>query len=205
MQHKSDMTEQLRRSISAVESRSCGNLSQTQDFSFSRSDSTSQTQPGEADDGDVDRAYQKVLRSACACEQSSERMRGKLVRAGFSSDVIDSALERAVRAGVIDDRRYAESLVRSTIAAGKGLSFASKEVESLGIAIEELRAYQDYLDDEGQDEIERAVAVIRAHPPRAKNKRDAAYRRCVSKGFSSDVASSAARLWLESLDAQEAP
>ena len=50
-------------------------------------------------------------------------------------------------------------------------------------------------DDAG--ELARALAVLDRRPPRAKNLRDAAYRRLVQKGYGSSVASSAARRWCE--------
>ncbi|WP_165172489.1 regulatory protein RecX [Adlercreutzia sp. ZJ242] len=145
----------------------------------------------------ADEAYQKVLRCVSVREQSTARMRDKLMRAGFAPEAADRAIERACRVGALDDVRYAEALVRATLAAGKGLRFAEAEIEELGIDVSALDAYRDHLDAGEGDEVARALAAIRARPPRAKNKREAAFRRCVAKGFSSDVATSAARIWCE--------
>ncbi|WP_165054944.1 MULTISPECIES: regulatory protein RecX [unclassified Adlercreutzia] len=145
----------------------------------------------------ADKAYQKVLRCVSVREQSTARMREKLLRAGFDPAAADHAIERACRAGALDDVRYAEALVRATLAAGKGLRFAEAEIEELGVDVNALDAYRDHLDADDGDEVARALAAIKARPPRAKNKREAAFRRCVAKGFSADVATSAARIWCE--------
>lgn len=145
-------------------------------------------------------AYQKILRSVSVREQSSARMREKLARADFPQEVIDEALARAQRTHVIDDARYADALVRTTISQGKGLRLVLAEIESLGIDPLTLDSYQDYLEG-GQDaDIARARRALELHPPRAKNKREAAYRKLMSKGFSSDVSSSVARQWAEEVE-----
>ena len=46
-------------------------------------------------------------------------------------------------------------------------------------------------------EVERAMAVLSRKRFTAKNKREAAYRTLVGKGYASDAASTAARLWAE--------
>ena len=43
----------------------------------------------------------------------------------------------------------------------------------------------------------RALAALRRRPPKAKRAREAAFRRLVSQGFSTDVAATASRTWSE--------
>ena len=45
--------------------------------------------------------------------------------------------------------------------------------------------------------MERALALLRRRPPRAKQVREAAFRKLAARGFDTDVAASAARLWYE--------
>ena len=45
--------------------------------------------------------------------------------------------------------------------------------------------------------MQRALALLRRRPPRAKQAREAAFRKLVGQGFPTDIASSAARLWSE--------
>ena len=53
-------------------------------------------------------------------EQSSSALRSRLVREGFPEGAACAAVERAVACGLVDDRRYADVLVRSRLAQGRG-------------------------------------------------------------------------------------
>lgn len=143
------------------------------------------------------KAWAKVLRSASVREQSTVRMRGKLRQAGFSEDVIEQVLNRAVQSHVIDDNRYSDALVRSAIAQGKGLEIVRREIEELDVPFDDLQAVKDYRENEGANEHARAISVLERFPPTAKNKREAAFRKLLNKGFSVSVAASAARTWTE--------
>ena len=57
---------------------------------------------------------------------------------------------------------------------------------------------EGFFQDE-EPEVERALELLRRKPPRAKNVRDAAFRRLVMKGYSHDIAATASRLFVESL------
>lgn len=144
-------------------------------------------------------AFDKVTRSVSICEQSTAKMRKKLQESGLPDDSIEDALQKAVRIGAIDDKRYAECLIRSTLASGKGLKFALKEVESLGIDPYELDSYNEYLDEGDDAVIERAIDFLTRHPSRSKDVRGAAYRKLVTKGYDHSVASTASRLYAEGL------
>lgn len=145
---------------------------------------------------EADRAFRKVERLACAREQASEALRRRLAREGFSDEASSAAVERAVSCGLVDDRRYADVLVRSRLSQGRGISGIDAELADLGIDPGEVESFAEAGADEG-GEVERALAVLDRKPPRAKNRRDAAFRRLVQKGFGSAIASSAARLWCE--------
>lgn len=141
---------------------------------------------------EAEKAFAKIIRCASAREQSSASICRKLTQGGYSEAAIEESLERALRMGAIDDARYCNALVRTTLAAGKGLKGIEREIESLGYALDELEAYREHLES-GLSDFDRALALLERNPPRAKKKRDAAYRKLISKGFSSDVAASAAR------------
>lgn len=142
-------------------------------------------------------AYAKVLRSASAYEQSSIRMRKKLEAAGYPQAAIDSAMDKAQRLGVIDDVRYAECLIRSTAAAGRGMELVKREVRDLGLFIEDLEAYQAYIADGEDVQIEAALDLLTRHPSRAKDKRAAGMRKLISKGYSMPIASRAVAIWID--------
>ena len=139
-------------------------------------------------------AFEKVVRSVSAC---TTKMRRKLEQAGYPASSVDHAIDKAVRIGAIDDVRYSESLVRSTLASGKGLRFALKEVESLGVDVYGLESYNEHLESGEEAELERAIDFLSRHPSRAKDKRGAAYRKLVSKGYAPSVAATASRLFVE--------
>lgn len=142
-------------------------------------------------------AFAKVLRCANARETSTAKMSEKLLRAGFPQNITDAAIHRAVSAGIIDDARYSECLIRSALSQGKGLRFVLQEVSALGVSPEDLDAYQQYLEDDADDMVSRALEVLRRRPPASKNIQAASYRRLMAKGYGHAVASEAARLFRE--------
>lgn len=142
-------------------------------------------------------AYQKILRWAAVRERSTAYLRERLMKDDFPSSVVKEALQRAVRVRAVDDRRYADALVRMKLAAGRGLRDAEREIEELGIDPATLDSWVEH-ERKGRDfEVGRALAALRRRPPKAKRAREAAFRRLVSQGFSTDIAATASRTWSE--------
>ena len=127
---------------------------------------------GEVDEdvrlSDPDAAFRKIERLCLVRERASEQLRQRLAREGFEAEAVEAALDRALACGL---------------------------VENLGIDADGVEALAAADDDAG--EVDRALALLDRKPPRAKNRRDAAYRRLAQKGFSASVSSTAARLWCE--------
>ena len=150
---------------------------------------------GEVDEdvrlSDPDAAFRKIERLCLVRERASEQLRQRLARGGFEAEAVEAALA----CGLVDDGRFADVLVRSRLAQGRGRRGIAAELESLGIDADSVEALAAADDDAG--EVDRALALLDRKPPRAKNRRDAAYRRLAQKGFSASVSSSAARLWCE--------
>lgn len=142
------------------------------------------------------RAFRKIERLCLVREQASAQLRSRLARDGFGPEAIEGALRRALGCGLVDDGRFADVLVRSRLSQGKGRRGIVAELASLGIDADGVEALAAG-DDGDEDEVARALALLERRPPRARNPRDAAYRRLVQKGFSSSAASSAARRWTE--------
>ena len=143
-----------------------------------------------------EKAFNKVLRCLSASEQSSLKLRKKLENQGFCIEAIDDALERSIRLGIVDDVRYAECLIRSTVLSGKGLRNVRSEIERLGIDIDGLDSYQEYLDLGEEAEIERAVSYLESHPTRSKNPYQSCYRKLMGKGFEGDIIHRAVKEYL---------
>lgn len=147
------------------------------------------------DDAD-ERAFRKIERLCLVREQASEQLRQRLARDGFDSEAVEAALARALACGLVDDGRFADVLVRSRLSQGRGRRGIAAELESLGIDAHGVEALAAADGDDGA-EVDRALALLDRKPPRAKNRRDAAYRRLAQKGFSASVSATAARLWCE--------
>lgn len=146
-------------------------------------------------------AFRKIERLCLAREQACEQLRQRLARDGFEPEAVEAALLRALACGLVDDARFADVLVRSRLAQGRGRRGIAAELEGLGIDADSVDALAAS-DGDDAGEVERALALLERKPPRAKNRRDAAYRRLAQKGFSASVSSTAARLWCEANPAE---
>lgn len=172
---------------------------------------------------DETRAFEKVTRLACARERGSRELIDRLVRDGFSQEVAESAVRRALDCGLIDDMRYGAVLIRTRVSQGRGRKGIEDELERAGIAASDIPGWPEEffsVDDfdpfrvnanaeddvvgcsfgsesSDEQEIERALALLRRKPPRSKNIQASAYRKLVTKGYSTSVASAATRRFME--------
>ena len=172
---------------------------------------------------DETRAFEKVTRLACARERGSRELADRLVRDGFSREVAKSAVQRALDCGLIDDMRYGAVLIRTRVSQGRGRKGIEDELERAGIAASDIPGWPEEffsVDDfdpfrvnanaedgvvgcsfgsesSDEQEIERALALLRRKPPRSKNIQASAYRKLVTKGYSTSVASVATRRFME--------
>ncbi|MDR4061080.1 MAG: regulatory protein RecX [Slackia sp.] len=172
---------------------------------------------------DETRAFEKVTRLACTRERGSRELADRLVRDGFSREVAESAVRRALDCGLIDDTRYGAVLIRTRVSQGRGRKGIEDELERAGIAASDIPGWPEEffsVDDfdpfrvnanaedgvvgcsfgsesSDEQEIERALALLRRKPPRSKNIQASAYRKLVTKGYSTSVASAATRRFME--------
>ena len=133
-------------------------------------------------------------------DRSEAAIRQRLATAGFTEPAIDTSVERAKGYGFIDDMRYAEVLIRSRISQGKGSAGIVRELAENRIDIDAVPGWPHEFGVSADEETDRALGLLKRKPPRSKNKRDAAYRRLMQKGYSSSVSAAAARMWAESAD-----
>ena len=172
---------------------------------------------------DETRAFEKVTRLACSRERGSRELIDRLVRDGFSREVAESAVRRALDCGLIDDTRYGAVLIRTRVSQGRGRKGIEDELERAGIAAGDIPGWPDEFfsvdnfdpfrvnanaeddvvgcsfgcESSDEQEIERALALLRRKPPRSKNVQASAYRKLVTKGYSTSVASAATRRFME--------
>ncbi|MFR1930512.1 MAG: regulatory protein RecX, partial [Eggerthella lenta] len=109
---------------------------------------------GEVDEdvrlSDPDAAFRKIERLCLVRERASEQLRQRLARGGFEAEAVEAALDRALACGLVDDGRFADVLVRSRLAQGRGRRGIAAELESLGIDADSVEALAAADDDAGE-------------------------------------------------------
>ena len=187
-----EILESLQKQIAEIEGKRP--LSNTADGAFPVSKNNKKR---EVDLSDADDAFSKIVALVNASDKSEKAIRDRLVRSGFSEAAIEESVERAKSYGFIDDLRYAEVLIRSRLNQGKGMRGIERELSLQLIDIEQVPGWPHEFANDEETELKRALAFLDKKPPRSKNLREGAYRKLVAKGFSSAVASRAARQWSE--------
>ena len=121
----------------------------------------------------------------------------KLKRLGYGDASIEAAIERALRCGYLDDSRYADSLIRSRLAQGKGLAGIERTLSEFGISAYDIPGYPEEYVTQAPSQLDAALDLLNRRPPRSKNRRQGAYSKLMRSGYSSAVAAHAARLWAD--------
>jgi regulatory protein len=121
-------------------------------------------------------------------EHSSIELKRKLIQRGFDQDEVEAALSRLQQAGLQDDTRFAESLVRSRAGSGRGPMHLRAELAQHGVKGEQSSAL---LEDASEQSswTERALELARRRFPNGVS--DARERRrladlLVRRGFGGD-------------------
>lgn len=154
---------------------------------------------GTSDEADSpDQAFKKILRLVNVRERCTSELQERLMKESFSETAIEEALSRAVACGLVDDLRFAEALIRTRVRAGKGRQGIETELKRFSLEASEVAGWPEEFLGSEEDELARALDFLKRRPPTAKNKREAAYRKLATRGYRSDTASAAARLWFES-------
>ena len=141
-------------------------------------------------------AFKKIERLVKVRDRSIAEVRARLEKDEFVPDVIDQAIQRACECSYLDDARFADVLIRSRLRAKKGMVGIVSELKRHGIDPEtQLPDFPQAYLSSLPDQKDTAVALLCKKPPRAKNKMQAAYAKLIRSGYSSSVASDAAREW----------
>ena len=178
---------------------------QSQIDSYSESTSARHLQSGKTQkqgdpkdaSGSAQGAFKKIVALVNARDRSEKSIRDRLGDCEFDDREIDEAVSRAKEYGLIDDARFAEVLVRSRISQGKGRAGIERELRENEIDPYTIPDWPYAFDIDENTEYARALETLNRKPPRSKNLREGAYRKLISKGYSSSIAASAARAWCE--------
>lgn len=118
----------------------------------------------------------------------------RLLGDGYSPEIVESLIERALAGGALNDFRFAEYYVRARVSAGYGQARIERELAKKGIAIDSLEGWPAaYIED---DEYTRALKLLEHKTIPQKNAYQKFARFLVGKGYSSHIAHIAVTHWL---------
>lgn len=137
-------------------------------------------------------AASRIERLVNRRDYSSDELRTKLRADGYAHKTIEEAIERAQRARLVDDRRYADVYIRSKVAAGWGMARIERELARRGVEASELPGWPyDYLDPD--DELSRAKELAATRHYHGAHVFEKTVRYLCGRGFTLSVATRAAR------------
>ncbi len=110
-----------------------------------------------ANPADAEAAYGAAVRLLARQPQSRAGLEARLRRAGYTEEAARSAAERAVEHGYLDDREYAQSLVRRR-SAGRGHALIAQELRAKGIDDRTLSQALEGISEDAEHERARALA-----------------------------------------------
>lgn len=170
--------------------------------------------PGEPDrefSAAVARAQDACVRLLAARERSRHELADRLARREFTAPVIDEVLARLERAGLVDDRRFAEQWVHFRHRdSGRARAVLARELRDKGVAAEIAEDALAQIDQD--DEQARAAELVRPRMARAvtapitdPRERDRILRRLLGvlarRGYPSSIANSVVRqAWATRMD-----
>lgn len=142
-------------------------------------------------------SFDRIVALCAVRDRSYRELQQRLERDGYEAEDIQQSLERACSCGLVDDMRFAQAFIRGRVSAGKGEAVIRRDLEKHGIEADAVPGWPTDFNLDSTSQVDAAVALLEAHPPRAKDLYSAAYRRLITKGYPKSVASRAVRQWFE--------
>ena len=143
--------------------------------------------------------FDRIVQLCSIRDRSCKELRERLQKDGYALDILESAIQRALNCGLVDDNRFADAFIRGKVSSGKGLYGISRDLEKHGIDPETIENQLDAYALDEDSQLERALEYLKNHPPKTKDPWAGAYRKLISKGYSVSLAGKACRIWAESL------
>lgn len=145
-------------------------------------------------------AWERALRLLNYRERGSAELHRRLAEDGYSERVVGETVSRAADLGFVDDRRFADGLVRLLVDEKHlGRRRVAAQLSAKGVS-EELIAELLESCCSPEDEHARAVALATRLSPRCRNEPDRLAARLISKGYATRVALRAATAVCEAAD-----
>jgi regulatory protein len=150
------------------------------------------------------RARERALRLLAYRDRASEELRARLVQDGYAPDVAEAVVADLLRVGLLDDTRFADSMVRVLATVrGYGRTRVLRELQARGIdPPTAATALADGLSED--DEAASALRLARTFAARPGVDVSRLAARLARKGFRPALALRAAREALESVDDADA-
>jgi len=155
----------------------------------------------EQDEVDLERLRQQVVGWLARREHSRQEVRQKLVRRYGARADLDPLLDELEEAGLLSDRRFAESLTRMRSGRGYGPLRVRAELTAKGVRS---AAVEQALQEEKPDWLQLAREALRkkfgTQPATDRESRARQYRFLAQRGFSSEQINGALASLAESED-----
>lgn len=141
-------------------------------------------------------AFKKIERLVKVRDRSISEVVKRLEQDSYPEAVISAAIQKAQRCNYLNDERFADILIRSRLRSGKGLTGIISELKRNNINPEtQLDNFPEAYLELFPSQKDSAIGLLCKKPPRSKNKLQAAYAKLIRSGYSSSIASEAAREW----------
>jgi len=141
---------------------------------------------------DPDEAMNSLVRLLATRQRSVQETRKRLLEKGYSDESSSNAIDRALACGLLDDRRFAEDLIKDRLSSGWGKRRIEQELYHFGIAKDTVEGYPEAFISE-EEQLEQALRILERYHTRSKNPQQSAYRHLVARGYSSDTAAAAVK------------
>lgn len=128
-------------------------------------------------------------------DHSSDEVRQKLFRYGFSTAVVDAAITRAQELRFLDDNRFSRYFIEERKRRGWGQRKIERELKLKGVSLESVPGYpEDYFSVE--DDFERAYALVQKKRVPDQRAFEKLVRFLMAKGFGYSVAADVVKRYL---------
>lgn len=147
-------------------------------------------------DEEYKKAHAKIERLLMTRDRSVHEIEQRLKKDGFSPRVITAVVARCVDSGLLDDARFADTLIYSRLNAGKGVAGIARDLRNkYGIDPSTIEGFPDAYLQDAPSQYDAALALLQRKPPRAKNQLQAAYAKLIRNGYDSAIAYDVAHEW----------